>query len=115
MAAAATMLLLVALAAVEAAAQQAPPPLDSAYDTDAFLVPPSRWAELGTLLTQHKVIRLAAADYTGGPRGGAPNITISSGMKIYGLPGTRVPTIIISPVSSHTIRPLLVIDMGLFF
>ena len=109
MAAGALSLYLLAAAAAAQQQEQAPPPLDSTYDTDAFFVPPSRWVELGALLTQHKVIRLAAADYTGGPRGGAPNITISSGMKVYGLPGTRVPTIVISPVGSHTIRPLLVI------
>ena len=96
----ALLLLVVAVEGCRAAAVQRPPALDSAYDTDAFFVPASRWAELGALLAQHKTVRLAAADYTGGPRGGAPNITVTSGMKIYGLPGTRLPTIIVAPGST---------------
>ena len=98
-----------------ARAVQTPPSLDSPYDTDAFLVPASRWLELNALITQHKTVRLAAADYTGGPRGGAPNITVTSGMKIYGLPGTRVPTIIVSPGSTGVMLHMLEVSGLLYF
>jgi hypothetical protein len=111
----ALLLLVVAVEGCRAAAVQRPPALDSAYDTDAFFVPASRWAELGALLAQHKTVRLAAADYTGGPRGGAPNITVTSGMKIYGLPGTRLPTIIVAPGSTGVMLHKLEVSGLLYF
>ena len=88
-----------------------PPELDSAYDADAFYVAPEQAANLGSLLQQHKVIRLASFDYSKHMN----NITLSNGMRIYGLPGAVVPTVIIRPGSSHILLSNMRIAGSLYF
>ena len=83
-----------------------PPTQDTAYDTDAFYVDITQAKELGALLATHKVIRLGPFDYSKDPAldpqraPPLPNITVSSGMRVYGLPGTGIPGVVVTPGST---------------
>jgi hypothetical protein len=67
----------------------------SGYPVNAQYVPVASRASLQTQLNTFKVIRLDAnADYTAS--GGIKQLTISSNEKVYGLPGTNVPPIVVS-------------------
>lgn len=85
-----------------------PPQLDTLYDTERFLVPVERAAELSLLLATHGQIRLESADYCAecpiDPATRRPqcawNISVGSGMSIQGLPGTSIPSVVIQPGSS---------------
>ena len=100
---AAAVLFLFFLQAVVAWQQaiDSPPLQDSAYNSKAFLVSPAQAANLSSLLTEHRVVRLAPFDYSR-PHGPlAPNLTLTSGMRLYGLPGTILPTIIVAPGTTN--------------
>ena len=83
-------------------ALSAPPQQDAAYDVDAFLVRLEQAPQLAALLTQHKNIRLESGDYTAScaRSHSCTNLTLQSGMSIHGLPGSRVPTVVVQPGSS---------------
>jgi hypothetical protein len=89
----------------------APPVLTTAYDTDAFLVPLSQAASLQELLDKHGSVRLLPGDYvptcTTTRTGRQPpvtncsfppaNLTVRTGQRIWGLPGAKVPGVVIEP------------------
>ncbi len=67
----------------------------SGYAVIAHYTPVANRAALQTELNTYKTIRLdPGADYTAG---GVASLVIQSGQKIYGLPGTIVPPIVITP------------------
>ena len=92
-------------------ALSAPPVLTTAYDTDAFLVPLSQAASLQELLDKHGSVRLLPGDYvptcTTIRTGRQPpvtncsfppaNLTVRTGQRIWGLPGAKVPGVVIEP------------------
>ena len=94
-----------------AAAPDAPPVLSSAYDVSAFLVPPSQAASLQLLLDKHGSVRLLPGDYqanctTTRPPHHPPvtncsfppaNLTVRTGQRVWGLPGARIPGVVIEP------------------
>lgn len=95
------MVLLVILltAAAAAAAQQNPSegqrsearlPVD-VYPADAFTVPVENRDGLQQALDTHHIVRLLPGDYGPGP------VTLQSGQQLYGLPGTKLGRIVISP------------------
>ena len=80
-----------------------------------------RWrgpaAELPALLTLHKSVRLEGGDYTAACAHGhtCQNLTVGSGVSIYGLPGTRVPTVVVQPGSTGIMLSKLSIGGQLWF
>ena len=93
-----------------AAAATGPPVPPVAYDTGAFLVPPSEAARLQVLLDEHTSVRLLPGDYrpncTTTRVGRQPvtncsfppaNLTVRSGQRIWGLPGALVPGVVVEP------------------
>lgn len=102
---------LVSIPFVACALARAPPVLSSAYDPDAFLVPPTQAASLQALLDKHGSVRLLPGDYRAAcTTTRAPhqppvtncsfppaNLTVRTGQRIWGLPGARVPGVVIEP------------------
>ena len=109
--------LLAVAAALPTNAPDAPPQQASAYDVDALLVPLTRAGDLARLLAQHKSIRLEAGDYTAAcaRTKSCVNLTLTSGMSIHGLPGTRVPTVVVQPGSTGILLSMLEIAGLLYF
>ena len=64
------------------------------YDFGAYLVLPNDTAPLQQRLEQHTSIRLLQGDYSRG--GTVQNITLRSGMRVYGLPGSRLPPVVVA-------------------
>ena len=99
---------------------EAPPLLKTGYDVSAFLVPPGEAPNLQAALDKHKIVRLLNADYTPAcvtvrTRHGAirncsfpeANLTVGTGQAIWGLPGTVIPGVIITPGSKSIVLSTL--------
>lgn len=83
-----------------------PIPISSrGYDMNAFYVPVADRSSLQSALDQHSIIRLDAyADYA---TGGLAQLVVRSDQKIYGLPGTVVPPILVSSGTEHAVLSML--------
>ena len=116
--------LLLAVTAADQSAPNAPPMLSVAYDLTAFLVPTSEAARLQALLDQHGSVRLLPGDYrptcttTRAPHQPPftncsfpeANLTVRTGQRIWGLPGTRIPGVVVEPGAVGVLLSTLTLD-----
>ena len=96
-----------------------PPALDSAYDFSAKYVPISDASGLQSALNDAAPcrLRLSAGDYSTDPSNSSealPPLVLRSGCRIYGLPNTTLPTLIV-PGGTHDVLVHNVISQSLQF
>jgi hypothetical protein len=92
----------ISIAAGNLQALSAPPLIsDRGYPIDAYHVGVENKLLLQTALSSNLTIRLDAnADYSAS---GLPQLVISSGQRVYGLPGTVVPPIVVTPGTTMSV------------
>ena len=84
-------------------------PYDRFYPLDAPLVTLANRAQIQNQLNTQGVIRLEGKDYRTGNT--LTNITVSSNMRIYGLPGTICPPFTIAPGSTGIVISCVTADL----